>query len=124
MSVATECALVEQVIPRARSLVSPHSSVPPEIPTEDIGHAAQRAARNVEITDDSSGALISAYASFAILTAKSLGLAERTDGELQGQMTTAAALTRSGAARLDVIADHTRATREAGASAIRRSREL
>jgi hypothetical protein len=116
MSLVQECALVEEAIQRARSLVSPHASLPPDGALGDVGAAARSTAMTTATTGDSSGAFIAAHRGFAARNAVSLAVAGRTDHELRTQMAAAAALTQTGAQRLDAIAGQTRVTRQAAAA--------
>jgi hypothetical protein len=118
MSAVVECTLVEKAIQRARSLVSPHGAHPQTVALGDVGSAVRSTNVTTQMTSGSPGALINAHKAVAIRNAASLGMAGRTDDELQTEAATAAALTRSGARRMDVIAGHTQATLQAGAAAI------
>lgn len=117
MSVAAECALVEEAIQRARSLVVPCSPPSRNLAFGDIGGAAESTEAAMRMTDDSAGAFVTAYRGFATRNAISLESAERTDGDLQTQMATAAALTRDSARRMDTIVEYSHAALQAAARA-------
>src|SRR5690348_6953449 len=114
MSVAVECALVEQAIRRARSLVSACVSPPGGAAVGRIHHAAESAETAVRLTDDSSGAVISAHRQFVFGAAPALDAARQSDNTFHRQLVAAAAVTHAGAQRLAAIADRTHATAAAG----------
>lgn len=117
MSVVQECALAEQAIQRARSLVSPYVSPPEDAAVGRIDCAAESAEATTRLTNHSSGAVTSAHKRFVVDNAAALSAAGHSDKTFQRQLATAAALTQAGAQRLAAIADRTHETAGAGASA-------
>jgi hypothetical protein len=113
MSVVQECALVENAIRRARSLVSLQGSPAQVVGDTDIAGAATSVRITIGMTDGSSGVLVAAHRNFAVDSATSLAAIGRTESHLQARIATAAAVTQTGARRLDVIAGQTHATRRA-----------
>ena len=112
-----ECALVEQAIRRARSLVSPYTSPPEGAAVDDIDSAAESTEATTLITNDSSGAVIALHRRFAVDNAAALSAAGQADKALQGHLVTAAAFTHADAQRLEAIADRTHTTMGAGVGA-------
>jgi Domain of unknown function (DUF4226) len=78
--------------------------------------AAQTTTAAGELTDRLSGALVDAHHIFVERAVGTLGSAGRTDAMLNAHLARAAALTQTGANRLDAIAAQTHATSQAAAT--------
>ena len=116
MSLAQACAQTEAAIQRARSLFASAAQPPMESALGDIDRAARSTASTAQMTGDLSGVLIDRHTTFADENAPILGSAAQTDAALQTHAAAAAALTETGARRLDAIAAQTRATSQAAAT--------
>jgi hypothetical protein len=100
MSLVQECAEVEALIERARSLFSAEPE-PATAATNGAGAMTGAARSNgaaSQLTGDLSGALIAQHKTFVEQSAGTLGAATRSDATLNAHVTTAAAITQSGAA--------------------------
>ena len=117
MSVAQACAEAEDAIQRARSLFA--AAPEPAAPADGDGAinvAAQSTTAAAKLTGGLSGAMVAEHKSFVDQSASTLGVGARSDRALNADVTTAATLTQTGAARLAAIAAETQATaRAAGA---------
>jgi hypothetical protein len=117
MSVGSGWAFVEEAIHRARALVSPTSPSPGTVALGDVDGAVETSTIASHLTNDSSGALITAYREFGCRNTTSLSLATRSEGALQAELATAAALSHRSARHMDAIAASAHATLQAGAGA-------
>lgn len=113
MSIVWECSRVEQVVRRARSLVA--GDCPPQGSTlrDDVHTAAGLTTASARTAADMSGVLVDRHQLFAAKNAALLSAAGHSDTALQSHVVTAAALARTGAQRLDVVAAKTRETSRA-----------
>jgi hypothetical protein len=117
MSLAQACAQTEAVVQRARSLFASAPQPPLESALGDIDRAAQSTAATARMTGDMSGVLIDRHTTFANQNAPILSSAAHIDAAVQAHVSAAAAVTETGARRLDAIATQTRATSQAAATA-------
>jgi Domain of unknown function (DUF4226) len=118
MSVVQACAKVEAAMGHARSLFAaePEPSTAAAATAAALTGAAQTNTATGQLTAGLSGALITEHKSFADQSAHTLTAAARSDATLNTHLTTAATLTRTGAARLAAIAAETRATSRSAAA--------
>ena len=114
MSVAQACPEAEDAIQRARSLfaATPEPAAPAAPADGDgaINVAAQSTTAAAKLTGGLSGAMVAEHKSFVDQSASTLGVGARSDRALNADVTTAATLTQTGAARLAAIAAKTQAT--------------
>jgi hypothetical protein len=117
-SLVQACAEAQAAIGRARSLFAsaPETGSPAASLVATMTGAAQTTTTAGELTGGLSGALVDQHQIFVERSAGSLGSAGRTDAKLNTDLATAAALTQTGAARLDAIAAQSRATSQAAAT--------
>ncbi len=115
VSVVWECARVEQVVRRARSLVAADPPPQGSSPRDDVHTAAGMTTASARTAADLSGVLVDRHQLFAAKNAVLLSAAGDSDTALQSHMDRAAALARTGAQRLDLVAAHTRETLRAAA---------
>jgi hypothetical protein len=110
MSVAQACAEAQAAIERARSLFA---ATPEPAASNGVGAitgAAQSNSAAGHLTGEQSGELIDQHRSFVDQSAGTLAAAARSDATLNAHVTTAGAITQTGAARLAAIAAETQAT--------------
>ncbi len=103
MSLTQACAEVQASVARARSLFNAAATAPG--PLSDLGTATTTAAAvgNRMAGGDQSGCAVTAHQSVTARSSDLIGTASRSDAALAGHLTTAAAISRAGANRLDQI---------------------
>ncbi|WP_071288322.1 hypothetical protein [Mycolicibacterium llatzerense] len=103
MSLTQACTEVKASVARARSLFNAAATAPSA--PSDLGTATTTAAaaRNRMVAGDQSGAAVAAHQAVSARSSDLIGTASRSDAALAGHLTTAAAITRTGASQLDQI---------------------
>jgi hypothetical protein len=117
MSVVQECAQAEAVIQRAGSLFATAAVPPAGSAAGGLAAASRATATTAQMTGDNSGLLIKRHTAFADKNAAALSGAGQTEAALDTHVARGAALTQTGAQRLDAIAAQTRATGQAAPTA-------
>jgi len=109
MSLVQACADVEAAVARARSLFGNAQSVDVPETSGHISGAAQSVSSARARTADLSGVAVSSYQSMADRSVPPLTRAATSDATLAAHVSTAAAVTQAGAARMDQVAATTKA---------------
>jgi hypothetical protein len=117
MSVVQACAQAEVVIERARSLFATAALPPAGSAAGGLATASQATAATAQRTADNSGVLTARHKTFANTNTATLSGAGHTEAALDTQIARGAALTQTGAQRLDAIATQTRATAQTARTA-------
>ena len=119
MSLAAACAETQALIRRARSLFATESQSP-----DAASESAGELRRAAQTTGDAgaamrrlSGELVDAHGLFVGRSAPALTASSHTDMVLEAQLRQAAALSQTGAAQIDAIAEENKSTAAAAAAA-------
>ena len=117
MSVVQECGRAEAVIQRAELVLRRGCTASRQRGRRPRSAASRATAATAQMTADDSGVLIARHTAFADKNAAALSGAGQTEAALDTHVARGAALTQTGAQRLDAIAAQTRATGQAAPTA-------